>query len=697
VYLTNSLTGWDPPEGPKQHLLFPELEEERDAAEEVKRFKPVLVVLGNPPYNAFAGVSPEEEQGLVEPYKQGLISEWGIKKFNLDDLYVRFFRLAERRIAWKTGRGVVCYISNHSWVSDPSFVVLRKHLLSSFDRFWIENMHGNRKISEYAPDGRTSETIFAIPGFSAGIQQGVAISLWAKTGKSHEETQVLFRDDINAARAVERRIQLLNTLTETDRDTSYEVVHPQASNRYSFRPSETSADYLSWPKLTELCAMKSDGLFEKRGGALIDIDRTDLEERMRAYYDPTVDWETLLKLRTGLTKDAAVFEAKKIRPKVQAAEQYQPERIRRYAVRPFDTRWCYYSSVSPLWNRSRPTLWEQYWQGNRFLVSRMRASKAAKGSPMYFSSALIDGQIISVNPSAIPMCLHSSALPKRGGIEQNQFFNDELDAPPVANLSPEARSYLAELGIGDPDADTVSANLIWMHALAIGYSPLYLSENADGVRHDWPRIPLPGSRESLIESADLGSQVAVLLDTESPVPEVTSGTIRSELQNIAVISREGGGALNPDAGDLALTVGWGHRSRAGVVMPGRGKAIEREYTQKERESIEEGAATRNLLAEEAFARLGDTTYDIYLNGTAYWRNIPANVWRYTIGGYQVIKKWLSYRERDVLGRPLTTSEVREVTNMVRRIAAILLLEPRLNANYRAISEACYPWSSLNSQ
>jgi hypothetical protein len=72
------------------------------------------------------------------------------------------------------------------------------------------------------------------------------------------------------------------------------------------------------------------------------------------------------------------------------------------------------------------------------------------------------------------------------------------------------------------------------------------------------------------------------------------------------------------------------------------------------------------------------------------------VWTYTIGGYQVIKKWLSYRERDVLGRPLTIEEVREITGTARRVAAILLLEPRLDANYRAISEACYPWPSLDS-
>ncbi|MFO7634352.1 MAG: hypothetical protein R6W76_17515, partial [Caldilinea sp.] len=65
----------------------------------------IIVVIGNPPYNGFAGVSPAEEMGLVDVYKQGLVAEWGIKKFNLDDLYVRFFGLAERRIAGMTGKG----------------------------------------------------------------------------------------------------------------------------------------------------------------------------------------------------------------------------------------------------------------------------------------------------------------------------------------------------------------------------------------------------------------------------------------------------------------------------------------------------------------------------------------------------------------------------------------------------------------
>ena len=69
VYLTNALTGWVPPTGPKQRLLFPELEAERDAAEHVKRDVPILVILGNPPYNGFAGLAVDEERDLTNAYR----------------------------------------------------------------------------------------------------------------------------------------------------------------------------------------------------------------------------------------------------------------------------------------------------------------------------------------------------------------------------------------------------------------------------------------------------------------------------------------------------------------------------------------------------------------------------------------------------------------------------------------------------
>ena len=235
VYLTNALTGWDPPTAPKQHLLFTEMEEERDKAQAVKQHAPILVILGNPPYNGFAGVSPEEEGGLLDAYKAGL-AEWGVTKHYLDDLYIRFFRIAERRIAEDAQRGVVCFISNDSWTAGPSYVTARQHLRASFDKFWIENMHGDRTQSEYAPDGQTSETVFALPGFSPGIRQGVAISLWVKSGGDDAPPEIWFRDDLNDADASMRRQALVASLTDRTAAAHYQRVEPVAANRLSFRP-----------------------------------------------------------------------------------------------------------------------------------------------------------------------------------------------------------------------------------------------------------------------------------------------------------------------------------------------------------------------------------------------------------------------------------------------------------------------------
>lgn len=697
VYLTNALTGWERPKGPKQRLFaWAELEEERDAAEQIKCEKKILVVLGNPPYNAFAGVSPEEEQGLVEPYKEGLNKPeaeggWGIKKFNLDDLYVRFFRVAERRIAEMTGRGVVSFISNHSWISEPSFVVLRKHLLESFDKFWIENLHGNRKISEYAPDGRTSETIFAIRGFSVGIQQGVATSLWVKTGKARKGlAQVLFRDDINDARAEDRRKHLLQTLKRKRLDAAYTRAKPCPENRYSFRPENVARQYMQWPRVVELCAVRPmNGLMEKRGGALIDIDRHALEARMRDYFNPSLSWDDYKKRHWALTMRAAGFDPQNARQKALRLELFNVANVQRYAVRPFDTRWCYYTALNPLWNRSRPKLYKQIFKENAFLMTRPSGVAVPEGVPFSFTRCLGDNDYQRGHAYYFPLLLSSQPRDEK----ERRCLEFESYS---ANLSKKAREYLAGLCIKDPDADVKMAGMIWMHALAVGYSPAYLAENADGIRRDWPRIPLPQSREALEASAELGERIAALLDTEADVAGVTSGKISPLLRTIGVISRVDGGAINPDAGDLELTAGWGHGGKGGVVMPAKGKVVRRAYSEKEIKAMEAEVAALGLSLKELRRLLGEQTLDVYLNNVAYWCNVPVKVWDYYIGGYQVIKKWLSYRERELLGRALTPEEAREVTNIARRLTAIILLQPKLDENYRNVKAAAIDWRASDS-
>lgn len=126
-------------------------------------------------------------------------------------------------------------------------------------------------------------------------------------------------------------------------------------------------------------------------------------------------------------------------------------------------------------------------------------------------------------------------------------------------------------------------------------------------------------------------------------------------------------------------------------MPGKGKIIERPYDADELEAIGRAAKACGLTVKEALTLLGPDTRDVYLSAGAYWKNVPARVWDFTIGGYQVLKKWLSYREQELLGRALRAEEAREATATTRRLAALILLAPALDGNYGRTKASAYAW------
>ena len=206
--------------------------------------------------------------------------------------------------------------------------------------------------------------------------------------------------------------------------------------------------------------------------------------------------------------------------------------------------------------------------------------------------------------------------------------------------------------------------------MAIGYAPQYRAEHADGLSSDWPRVPLPNSVQTLRDSSALGAQVSGLLDVSRGVVGVTSAPLYSGMKLVGRIARVDGAQINVNGGDLKVDVNWGSLDGKKNVMPGSGRVLVRLPTDDERAALDA-------------LGLSDEVLDIYLNSEVCWKCVPKSAWETTIGGYQVLKKWLSYRDFKVLGRVLSVNEVREVEQIVRRLSALCALRNELNTNYVA--------------
>ena len=646
VFLTNALTGWEPHATKPKPIAFPELEEERERAENVKQKAPILVILGNPPYNGFAGMAVEEERTLSDAYRitnrvrrpegQGL-----------NDLYVRFFCMAERRI--RKDRGVVCFISNYSWLAGLSFTGMRERFLDVFDAIRIDNLHGDRRISEYAPDGRTSETIFAIQGQSPGIKVGTSIALLSRSGAAINTSVsgcVQYRD-FHQAKADERRQALLKSLDTSEIDAGYERLEPDLRLGLPFKPTPVSEDWFDWPALPDLFPTSFPGVKTSRDGVLVDTDLDRLKARIADYFNKNIGHEEIAQRYPDVMKTTAGFNARAVRDALLERGGLIDTGFVRYAYRPFDIRWLYWEADSGLLDRPRADYKPHVFKGNLWLEVREREAKED------YSRGTLVGHLADNFGNGL-----SSFFPV--WLKNDVLETSDNEIQRRANLTDIAQHYLQRIG--------VSVEGLFHHILATLQDPAYRQANAGALRMEWPRIPLPGwphgnaadTAEMLTASAERGRKLARLLNPEVPVPGVTQGKLRPEIAALAVPATIDGHNMAGD--DFALTAGWGHFGQGSTVMPGRGHVVERPYTSEERSAL-----------GDALPTLGESTFDVYLNDQAYWRNVPATVWNYKLGGYQVLKKWLSYRESDVLGRALSPSEVQHFADTARRIAAIILL------------------------
>ena len=644
VFLTNALTGWEPTV--QKPLPFPELEEERERAERVKQDTPVLVILGNPPYNGFAGVAMDEERELSQAYR----TTRQVRRpegQGLNDLYVRFFRMAERRIAEKTGQGVVCFISNYSWLDGLSFTGMRERYLDAFDAIRIDCLNGDKyKTGKTTPDGAPDPSIFSTPDDPVGIRVGTAIATLVRKADHAPAQSVGFRHLWGQAKHAE-----LTATAETAPVALYDEVTPLLPLGLPFADLAVSDGWQDWPSLPELFQTSFPGVTTSRDSFLVDIDLDRLRRRVADYFNDKLSHEEIARRYPGVMKSTAGFNASAVRDKLLKRGGPAESGFVRYAYRPFDNRWLYWEADTKLLDRKRAEYQPHIFEGNLWLSSAQHIRKGAEETQSGFTRHMGSYHLIERGTLWFPAWLRDDGFGASGVGSRHR-----------ANLSLSAQHYLDALGLGVDD--------LFHHVIATLHNAQYRAANSGALRMEWPRIPLPGwpdgnsngAADMLLASASRGRQLAALLDCDTPVAGATTPPLRPELAAIAVPATTHGGNMAGD--DFAVSAGWGHFGSGDAVMPGQGRIVERDYITDERAALSQ--AIPNF--EQVW---GKTTFDVYLNDRAYWRNVPAAVWNYQLGGYQVLKKWLSYRDNKVLGRPLQPEEAQHFTDTTRRIGVIL--------------------------
>ena len=601
VYLTNALE----PAGDKQLTLdfLPALAHEAAAVNEIKQKQRFTVIIGNPPYFGEAGRGGDWIAALMRGREiqngRGTLSYFEadgepLNEHNpkwLNDLYVRFTRLSQWLLE-RAGVGVHGFITNHSYVDSPTFRGMRWALLVTFGQLFLLDLHGNLKKKERPPDGGTDENVF-------DIQQGVALGLFInKAGKRGTAK-------LHHAELWKLRESKYETLLSTDvGSTEWTVLRPQRPF-YLFVPQDTAlkAEYEQGWKITDVMPVNGVGMTTARDHVVIDFDQAPLLERAREFRDSIdSDEELCRQLGIPLKKGWNIPNARKL----IGAEKELGEYIRPVLYRPFDQRSIFYHD-SLVWRTVKQIM-------GHMLAGENQALCIGRAGQV-IGSSVWDVLFASTFPSEFNLfrrggnCLFPLYLyPGVGKADESLFSRwskgkdgrtPNLDSGFVAQLADAVDLRFVSDGCGDLRKAFGPEDVV-AYIYAVFHSPGYRERYEAHLKLDFPRVPLPGSVDLFRRLAEAGHHLLALHLLESPKlgKPITTYT----------------GPKNPEVG----RVGWSN----GTVWLDAGKTSAREGHR----------ATKP--------------------GTIGFQGVPAEVWDFQIGGYQVCHKWLKDRK----GRTLSDED-----------------------------------------
>ena len=621
VYLTNTLEeGF---EGSK--LPFVEwLVEEATAAGNIKHDFPVMVVLGNPPYSGHSANKGQWITKLIERYKEGCpeLKKPAQAKWLSDD-YVKFIRFAQWRIE-RTGYGILAFITNHSYLDNPTFRGMRQSLLRSFDDIYILDLHGNSKKKELTPDGTKDENVF-------DIQQGVAIGLFVRRrgGASAPRLATVHHADLWGLRGTyelsEQRqaLQLImngkyHWLAEHDvTNTPWEILDPQTPFfLLTTQNTQHLIEYEVGWKIPDIFRPNGDpapGIVTTQDEFAISWTKAEAIKKVEQLLATESEDEARRLFRLCAQDQWQYTWAKK----ELADGQWRHETVE-VLYRPFDIRWTVFNRHVAVHRRERV----------------MRHMLAGQNVGITIGRA---GQVIDQGEWDIVFCTRNITeynLYRRGGnnlfplylypdASKRTLFDTELHTDAPGGRRPNfAQTFIKDftnhLGmefISDGKGDlqkTFGPEDIFHYMYAIFYSPTYRSRYAQFLKIDFPRLPLTSSADLFCELCALGDRL------------------------VGLHLMEQFGQATPK-----------------YPVDGNNTIEKVEYLEP-----------RNQL------ELGR----VYINKTQYFNGIYPEVWEFHIGGYQVCEKWLKDRK----GRRLSFDDIQHYQRIVAALAETIILVDKID-------------------
>ena len=502
IFLTNTLE--DLEHTTEQLGPLRALSNEANAAYAVKQHKPVLVVLGNPPYSGHSANTGEWISKLVRDYyfcDGKPLGERNPKWLQND--YVKFIRWSQWRIA-QTGQGVLGFITSNSYLDSPTFRGMRHSLLQTFDEIYLLDLHGNANKREVVPGtNQPDKNVF-------DISEGVSIALFVKHPPDRKRA--------GGSSAVVRHAEVWNNsqakklewlAAHQVENTPWKKLSPESPN-YLFIPQDNKrkAEYERGWKVTDMMPVNVLGFQSHRDKFALAFTHDELRERMAVFRGLTYS-DAEIKERLEVS-DSGSWKVAKARVRIRADQNWEKEMLA-IDYHPFDSRWCYYNTAAV--DRPRPELATHVARQKNICMSLMRQTKAVAWHHAFAGTAPAAAVYLEIKDGStvFPLYLYpSDRLPEAELFGHDNGRRPNLSADFIQEFCARLDCQFVPDGLGRPGKREVGPECIFNYAYAVFHSPSYRERYVEFLRADFPRLPLTSNWELHRTLAELGLRLVSL-------------------------------------------------------------------------------------------------------------------------------------------------------------------------------------------